>query len=68
MMIAEEYSFKYACLISHIRIYFWMEIAAAVSLLAVYIFWAMNPTVTKTDEDKANIIIKVAIPKFYVLT
>lgn len=38
-----------------------MEIAAAVSLLAAYIFWAMCPTVTKTYEDQADVIKEIAI-------
>lgn len=36
-----------------------MEIAAAVSLLAAYIFWAMYPTITKTYEDQADVIIEL---------
>jgi multidrug efflux pump subunit AcrB len=68
MIIAEEYNFMCACLVSHIRIYFCTVIAAAVSLLAAYIFWAMYPTNTKTYEDQADVIIEVAIPNSHELT
>jgi hypothetical protein len=39
-----------------------MEIAAAVSLLAAYIFWAMYPTITKNYEDQADVIIELVTP------
>lgn len=65
MIVAEEHNFMYVFLRSHIRIYFWTEIAAAVSLLEAYIFWPMYPTITKkTDEDQDNVIIEVVIPTF----